>query len=282
MSMTLRKQQAGLTIVELMVSMTLGLLLTIAIAQIFLGTRQTYASQDENARMQETARFALQLIERELRMSGFVRNGSTGTYSVASPVIAAADDSNPSGAGLNDSDEFTVRFFGSDDAAGTAADNTVINCIGESARLNETVVDRFYIAAGASGEPALFCRSIRPSNTAVTTDTELVSGVESMQLLFGEDTNADRTADRYLGRNDVALDMERVVSVRISLLVRSAQQVATGADTRKYNHFGTAYAAADTPPASDAGAVFNSAGASLDRRLRRLYQTTVALRNRVN
>lgn len=272
-----RRRQRGLTLVELMVSMAIGLILTVAIAQIFLGTRFTYATQDENARMQETARFALQLVERELRMAGYLKNGSTGSYAGA-PAIAALDNT-----GLNNSDEFTVRYFGSENATNTAADGTVINCIGEAASINEPVLDRFYIAAGADGGPALFCDAVRPSNAAVTTTTELVSGVFSMQILFGEDTSGDKTADRYLGRGDAALaNLDNVVAVRISLLLQSQQQVATGMDSRKYNHFGTSYSAGDIPPVTDPGAVFNSAGATLDRRARRIYQTTVALRNRVN
>lgn len=268
----------GFSLIELMVAMALGMILTLAIGQVFMSSRYTNTSTDESARMQENARFALQLIERELRMSGYVKNGSTGTYSVAAPAIATAEST-----GLNNSDEFTVRYFGSaSDAAGTTADNTVINCIGEAAALNQAVVDRFYIAAGSNGEPSLFCASVRPSDTTVTTTTELINGIESMQVLCGEDTNADMTADRYLACSDAALTIGNVVAVKISLLLRSSRDTQESIETRKFNHFGTGYAPGDSPPAGDPGAVFNSAGASLDLRSRRLFPTTVTLRNRVN
>jgi type IV pilus assembly protein PilW len=276
------RRESGLTLIELMVAMTLGMILTLAIGQIFTSSRFTHVSTNENARMQENARFALQMIERELRMAGFYRNGSTGTFptvvsGVNGPAFVATD-----GSGVNNSDEFTVRFFGSDNPAGTAADNTVINCIGEAARLNEAVLDRFYIAANASGEPSLYCASVRPSDTAVTTTTELLNGIESMQLLLGEDTNSDKTADRYLGIGDAALNITNVVSVKVSLLLRSSVEVMEVADNRKFNHFSTSYSPADVPPGIDPGAVFNSAGANLDKRMRRLFPTIVALRNRIN
>lgn len=269
--------QSGVTLIELMVAMTLGMILTLAIGQVFTSSRFTHVSTNENARMQESARFALQLMERELRMAGFVRNGSTGTYSVAAPALAAAD-----GTGVNNSDEFTVRYFGSDNPAGTAADNSVFNCIGEVARLNEVVVDRFHVATGSSGEPALFCTSVRPSDTTVTTTTELLSGIESMQLLVGEDTNSDKVPERYLGVGDAAVNMGNVVAVKISLLLRSSAEVMEVADSRKFNHFGVSYAAGDVAPTGDPGAVHNAAGAALDKRMRRLFPTTVTLRNRAS
>lgn len=268
----------GFSLIELMVAMALGMILTLAIGQVFMSSRLTNTSTDESARMQENARFALQLIERELRMAGYVKNGSTGTYSVAAPAIATAEST-----GLNNSDEFTVRYFGSaSDAAGNTADNTVINCIGEAAALNQAVVDRFFIAAGSGGEPSLFCASVRPSDTTVTTTTELINGVESMQLLCGEDTNGDMTAERYLACSDAALTIGNVIALKVSLLMRSSRDTQESVDTRKFNHFGQGYAPGDVAPGGDPGSVFNAAGAALDLRSRRLFPTTVTLRNRVN
>lgn len=266
----------GLTLIELMVAMAIGLVLALAISQMFLGSRLTHVATNEGARMQENARFALALIERELRMAGFKRHDcGSCTFPGVAP-IAVAD-----GTGLNRSDEVIVRFYGSGPAGG-AADNSVYNCIGEPAALDQMVVDRFYVGAGASGEPALFCESVRPSNPAVTTTTELVSGVESLQVLVGEDTDGDRSANRYLGPADPLVNLSNAVSIKVSLLVRSSAEVMEQVDNRKFNHFGVGYAPGDVPAAGDPGSVFNDAGAALDRRMRRLFATTVALRNRVN
>lgn len=275
--MRARRPQSGLTLIELMITMTLGMILMLAIGQIFMSSRFTHTSTTENARMQENARFALALLERELRMAGFKRYESTGVFTGATPPIAVSD-----GTGLNNSDEVTVRFYGSDGTTVGTADNTVFNCIGESASLNQLVVDRFYVATGSNGEPSLFCASVRPSDTTVTTTTELINGIESMQFLLGEDTGADKSVERYLGPADAALNISNAVAIKISLLLRSSIEVMEGADNRKFNHFGVGYAPADAPPSGDAGAVFNSAGATLDKRMRRLFPTTVALRNRVN
>ncbi len=276
--MTEHDAETGFSLIEMMVSMAIGMVLMVAIAQIFYGNRQTAATQEQAARMQETARYAIQILQREIRMAGMKRTESTGTFTVAAPMITGT---NATAGAPNASDEVTVRFWGSDNGAGTAADNTVVDCIGNSVRLNELVVDRFHIANNASGEPSLFCQNTNFA-TGVVTNNELVPGVESMQFLVGVDTNADKSPNSYMQWNDPSINLDQVISVRVSLLLRSDDSIVPGTDSNFYNHFGTAYAPANAAPTGDAGAVFNQAGAALDRRIRRLYGTTVTIRNRVN
>ncbi len=61
---SMRRQQLGLSLVELMVALVLGLVLMTGIIQVFLSSRQTYASNEAMARMQENGRFALEFISR--------------------------------------------------------------------------------------------------------------------------------------------------------------------------------------------------------------------------
>lgn len=64
-------RQRGLTLVELMISLTLGLLITLAIGYLYTGSRQTYRVNDNVARMQENGRYAMEMIGRDLRMAGY-------------------------------------------------------------------------------------------------------------------------------------------------------------------------------------------------------------------
>lgn len=116
----------------------------------------------------------------------------------------------------------------------------------------------YTVAAGSNnGEPALF------RNNGIT-NLELADGVENMQIEYGEDTDAPGsvgfgTANYYVPLPNVT-DMERVVSIRISLLMRShTDNLAPEAQTYTYN--GTTTTAAD-------------------RRIRQVYTTTIAVRNR--
>ena len=84
----------------------------------------------------------------------------------------------------------------------------------------------YYIGEGASGLPSLFRYSTGQPKGAITAadigshEEELVEGVETMQLLFGQDTNDEGNPTRYVSGNQIT-SWENVISVRIGLLIRS-------------------------------------------------------------
>lgn len=63
--------QGGLTLVEMLIAISLGLLLLFGIGTIFVGSNQTYRVQEENARIQEAGRYALEILGRNLRQAGY-------------------------------------------------------------------------------------------------------------------------------------------------------------------------------------------------------------------
>lgn len=67
----LRGRQQGLTLIEMMVAMVLGLLLTFGILQVFLSTKNVYRMQADMARIQENGRFAVDILSRDIRMAGY-------------------------------------------------------------------------------------------------------------------------------------------------------------------------------------------------------------------
>nr|MBS0019733.1 PilW family protein [Gammaproteobacteria bacterium] len=111
---------------------------------------------------------------------------------------------------------------------------------------------QYFIANNPGGEPALFRNDGSGS-------LELAEGIENLQILYGEDTDGDRTANRYIAANGVA-DMNAVVSVRVSLLVRSRE------DNLTTNPQAVSY--------MDANVVAN------ERRLRQVFTSTITIRNR--
>ncbi len=97
-----RSRQAGFGLVELMVSMLLGLILIGGILSIFLSNQQAFRSNEGLARLQENARISFELMAREIREAGGnpcgakvvsnVVNTSTTTWSLnwdAGTVIGA-------------------------------------------------------------------------------------------------------------------------------------------------------------------------------------------------
>lgn len=65
------RSQCGLTLIELMVAIVIGLILTAGVIQIFLGSHQTYRFQEELSRIQENGRFALETLARDVRNADF-------------------------------------------------------------------------------------------------------------------------------------------------------------------------------------------------------------------
>jgi type IV pilus assembly protein PilW len=67
---SLARRMAGLSLIELMIAMTLGLATVGAVGWVYVGTSQTFRSQDAIARLQEGARYAFEVISNDLRMTG--------------------------------------------------------------------------------------------------------------------------------------------------------------------------------------------------------------------
>lgn len=67
---SLNRKQTGLSLVELMIAISLSLILTLGVIQIFSSSKQTSRVQNALARVQENARFALDLLSHDIRMAG--------------------------------------------------------------------------------------------------------------------------------------------------------------------------------------------------------------------
>lgn len=65
------RRQRGVGLVEIMISLTLGLIVTGGIVQIYLTTKRQNDMQTSLTSRQESARFAAQIIQRDAQMAGF-------------------------------------------------------------------------------------------------------------------------------------------------------------------------------------------------------------------
>jgi len=120
----------------------------------------------------------------------------------------------------------------------------------------------FFIRNNTGGEPALW-RLDNAKPASATNPIELVEGVENMQILYGADTDVtpDGTANYYVPAGTVGLNMNQVVSIRVSVVVRSMN---------------------DGLAAQPLDYIYNGATVTpTDRRIRRVFTSTIALRNRL-
>ena len=61
----------GLSLVELLIALLLGVFLSAGVVSAYLGSKQNYFYEEQAARLQENGRYAMQILQRELAMAGF-------------------------------------------------------------------------------------------------------------------------------------------------------------------------------------------------------------------
>lgn len=132
-----------------------------------------------------------------------------------------------------------------------------------NAEVMKLVTRAYYIGTGASGLPALM--SVDMEKGAWGTPRELIEGIESMQILYGEDTDANGSADEYRLPANVA-DWSRVVSIRVGLLARTPTESGQDVDGKTYDLL------------SDPGTIDDYASPS-DKHQRRIFSSTIQVRN---
>jgi type IV pilus assembly protein PilW len=214
------KRERGFTIVEIMVALAVSLLLMAGVIQVFAGNRETYRLQAGLATLQENARFAVDLLRRDLSMAGY-----PGEMNIAAFDIAKTGDG-----GGNVSDTVAINFLTNRDCTGTAIAN------GINTRVYTVGLD------ATTGGSVLQCDGVT-----------VVDGVENIQFLYGVDTETGRDRDflpnKYLTADKVTAAEwadDYVVAVRFALLLNSVEAVAREKDT-------TSFVVLDAPaiPAAD-------------------------------
>ena len=165
---------------------------------------------------------------------------------------------------------------------------------GPDAEIIKIITKTYFIGTNPGGAPAITEPTLYVRNDDGVPDP-LIEGVENMQILYGVDTNGDGSANQYFSANNVPdvdnpgalagettpglhTTFDGVVSVKISLLVRTPQDMPginrTPADYANltYNLISPASPIIIDPIQVDA--------ASTDRRMRRVYNLTIKIRNR--
>ena len=91
---SMMEKQTGLTLIELMVALAIGSFLMIGAIQIYNQSRQAFVINESIARVQETAQFAMDTIEADLRMASNWGRNSRGLAVEGRSIIG---DANPMG-----------------------------------------------------------------------------------------------------------------------------------------------------------------------------------------
>lgn len=241
--------QRGFTLVELMIALTLSSIILLVIGTVFVSSRQVYRVQEDNARIQESGRFSLEIIGRSLKQAGYADIPFAGFKVAFSGVPITGTDG-----AANSADTLTVQYDGVIDD--TDCQGTRVNVVGNIIQ-NHFNVDAANAQLRCDGEIA-----VAPSLPgAPPSGVVLVENIEDLQILYGIDIDGDQSANRYVASPS---DWNQVVTARVCVLARSDNTNIVTAGNSYRNCNGVLVA---TPA---------------DRRLRRAFFATFNLRNRIN
>ncbi len=237
-------KQLGFSLVEIMIALLIGLFLLGGVLQLFSATSQSYRMQSNLARLQENGRFALDFLEHDIRMAGY-----WSCMSSTSDIF-----------GIDGAVSDTITLHGAFELTPTGACGSPVDSPNSCGSVNcytdpsSTITYQINTPSGTSSLPD-------PEITLYRSSNPLIEGIENMQILYGIDFNKDKVADYYVSANSawLAADWLNVISLRISLLVVTVDDYLTT------QHMPYSYNGVTTTPT--------------DYKIRRVFNTTIAIRN---
>ena len=268
--------QLGVTLIEMLIALALGIFLLAGILQVFVGSKQSFEVISAQSAMQETGRFSMVLVEKVARGAGYINLSAvtaadfssmmdniassenffnefnSGNGFVSSSIVTGNNGclgacSRKTDGGVN-SDSFSVRMHG--DSNGSLQD-----CQGNALPVAADTEVRMTYFLSANNE-----LSCQVDNGAVAA---LVGGVEDFQVLYGVAGGAPSSyqVTRYVAEGAMTnADWPNIVSIRIGVIARS-----------------------DSTPLDDSvqnlTLLDNAQVAFNDGRSRQMFTKTIALRN---
>ena len=287
-------QQQGLSLIEMMISMVLGLFLVGGLSTMFLKSKESDKTRQAVTEMEANARLAIEFLNNGIQHAGY---RSIYIVPFDKPFLSEKDGTPPNticrgggasnslllsglthpytedGSGSN-SDQITSVFLADnpDDNKNTSSRRRVFrDCAGGeitqacSADTRNGMADpmtaKLYNSFYVDSNNQLVCIG---SRTAGSNPIVIAENIENMQIRYGV---ASDNSLRYKTATDVETDKEwrNVKSVQIALLIRSNKNILTRDETRKFDLLDQKNL---------------SVTSGHEKKLHRVYSTTINLANR--
>ncbi|WP_158249506.1 PilW family protein [Mycetohabitans endofungorum] len=202
-----RMRDGGHTLVEWLLSSTIGLMLTLLLAGAYGTLSGTAGRVDETRRAAAAGQQALEIIVAHARLAGMPQafprtwrasTASTSTRAVEAPNAPAADETmrdlpifgcergiperEQAGrcrAVMHDSDGVVFRYAADPVAIWPSKDNWPTDCLGQNV-MGDTIAVHFYVQSRTPDQPELYCRG----NGHEVAAQPLVDGIEQLRLSY--------------------------------------------------------------------------------------------------
>lgn len=288
------KVQRGVTLIELMVALVIGLILVLAASAIYLYSKQNYNTSSETTQIEENGRFALNLLTQYIQSAGFVMIDPTsprpqgpienkifgcsfglvnGTTASTTADIACRT-STPAGSLPSES----IATYSETDAYNSSgATYQGYDCLGLSSipmgGVSNAIRSYFFVANTTVQTPngiitmgQLSCLSDRTPLAAVTPTYQtqpLIPGIEQIAFRYQLPSTSDPDVAQvgYAASALTAAQWPTVLAVDVCVLAKSIQPTSNDTGTSYIDCYGNALT-------NNAGEIY------------RTFRTTVRMRNK--
>lgn len=275
---------------ELLIATSIGMVITVGALAVFANSTGASKTTEAQSRMNEDAQSALSLLSREIKMAGYEAaaktpsslglRGCSGLFQF--DAISVNDDTLRCETGRASLPHSLVVSYEADEwnTVRSKSKGLPTDCLGNGLENKKPARNRYYIdISPSSGTPNLFCHGNGGSSSVPPQPQPMVDNIEDLKFSFGtvaipasapiagylSATEVEKLASSQ-SKTDIESAWNQVRTVQICIVVRSeAKNLVSDNASSTYTKCDGTLDASQT-----------------DRRLRRAYTTTVALRNRPN
>jgi type IV pilus assembly protein PilW len=179
-----RINRRGITLIELLVALVICGLVVAGIYRVFVAQSKAYTVQDQVVEVQQNIRSAMEILLRDLRMTGFDSDSVTSKISIANPIIPG--------------DHSVTINYEYDDTHRHEITYSLLN-------VNLTRQLTIFPDVGPSS----------------STTENILENVEALDFTYGVDTNDDGTLDAWVSAG--AIGTAKVVAARAALTAKPDQ-----------------------------------------------------------
>lgn len=213
-NVTLRDRQRGLSLIELMVAMLIGLFLMLGVTQIFINNQKSYLFQQGQLGNEENGRFALSSLNQELLKAGY--------RSFLVPDIPS-DNSTVSDCTFNAGEAVAAISATSFCIQYQATSKADVNCLGTAlVAADISAISAPYSAKTTVVRPKIVEKIAFDANTSAVTCTtsagtqQLVTGVKDLRFEYGSGVAGSKAVTSFS-----TTPTGTIAAVRYSALMQS-------------------------------------------------------------
>lgn len=187
-------RQNGMSLIELMIAMVLGLLVIAALMNMYVGSSRSSIFSEGLRTMQENGRHGVQVLKRGIRLAGYSPETRIQAFD-----LAAGDEST-----------LVVRMMAERD------------CNGRSTAASAGIAVNTYALDTANEQ--ITCMG----NSALASRMPVIDGVEDFRVLYGIDADDDGFPESYREYSGAVNPLE-IRAIRFALLVTSQRNIRSRA-----------------------------------------------------